>query len=204
MDLLDKKFEEIINYIKSPQAGGPHGDKDICYLTFDPSQILEVKRKTSSWVSIASHHDLTISQLSLARILNDFFLEHPNRENWKQFETTNEKWEMEEFFQDLGFDLVARFVVDVDLRVPHAQGVDRSGVQMGEVHAEVNPLQMSRQIRSQPLLEKLRVLDHPKDLWVIIVCKGEGILIGTFPSRLPVQDGLPFLAQPLLLRVFCL
>ena len=98
MDLLDKKFKDILAFIKEPHAGSLMGDKSICYLTFPPNKIIEVKRKLTGWISMAQHSDFKVTLLSLAEVLNQFFENNPNRNNWLQFEDVENKREVEELF----------------------------------------------------------------------------------------------------------
>lgn len=102
MDLLTTKFKEALKWLETPHTGQHVGDKQIIYLTFDVSEIQQVKKLTPQWVKVAAHAGYKLEILSVAKVLNQFFAENPNRESWFEFDNAQEKWELEELFQDLG------------------------------------------------------------------------------------------------------
>jgi len=79
---LDNKFKAILEYLKDPGSHHHTGDKLICYLTFDSSQCLEVKRKLPGWLSLTKGFGYNFSTLSMTTVLNDFFINEPSRDVW--------------------------------------------------------------------------------------------------------------------------
>jgi hypothetical protein len=49
MELLDKKFTNILDFIENPVSSHHSGDKPVCYLTFDVEEIINVKKGTTGF-----------------------------------------------------------------------------------------------------------------------------------------------------------
>jgi hypothetical protein len=97
---LDNKFKLILDYVANPASNHHAGDKLICYLTFDASQSIEVKRKLSSWLSLARGYGYNYQTISIAAVVNDFFQQNPRRKNWVLPEIEDGKDVISEFFKD--------------------------------------------------------------------------------------------------------
>ena len=69
---LDNKFKMVLEYLETPNPNHYAGDKQITYLTFDPIQTIEVKRRVSSWLSLAKGYDYSGFTLSMASVINEF------------------------------------------------------------------------------------------------------------------------------------
>lgn len=112
MDSLTNKFKEALGLLEAPDTGHHVGDKQLVYLTFDVSEVQQAKRLTPQWVKVASHAGYELEILSIAKVLNAFFVENPNRESWFEFDNAQEKWEMEELFKDLGSNVKNNKVIE--------------------------------------------------------------------------------------------
>lgn len=111
MDLTNK-FKRILELLESPGTDHHVGDKQLFYLTFDTTQIQEVKRLLPDWIKISKGAGYKANVLSVGEVLNTFFKENPNRESWTEFDQATEKWEMEDLFQDLGTNVKNNQVIE--------------------------------------------------------------------------------------------
>src|SRR5664279_1683673 len=79
---LDSKFKAILEYLADPGSHHHTGDKLICYLNFTPSQCLEVKRKLPGWLSLTKGFGYSFNTLSMAAVINEYFIKNPRRKKW--------------------------------------------------------------------------------------------------------------------------
>jgi hypothetical protein len=102
MDSLTNKFKEALALLDTPSGDHHVGDKQLFYVTFDPSDIQQVKKLLPDWINLSVGAGYQAEVLSIGEVLNTFFKENPNRESWTEFDQATEKWELEDLFQDLG------------------------------------------------------------------------------------------------------
>jgi hypothetical protein len=110
---LDNKFKTILEYLDDPGSHHHTGDKLICYLTFDTSQCLEVKRKLPAWLSLTKGFGYTFNTLSMATVINEFFQKNPRRSKWAVPEIEDGMESISSFFKDdLGSMIVENKVIE--------------------------------------------------------------------------------------------
>lgn len=110
---LDKKFKMVLEYLETPNPNHHAGDKQLTYLTFDPPQTIEVKRSVGSWVSLAKGYDYSVSTLSMATVINDFFRNNPRRNSWSVPDINSSFDEIVDFYKtDLGSMVVENKVIE--------------------------------------------------------------------------------------------
>lgn len=97
---LDNKFKSILEYIENPTSHHHTGDKLVCYLTFDTDQTLEVKRKLSSWLSLAKGFGFSCSNLSMTTVINQFFVNNPRQNKWSIPDAEDGLEAVSNFFKD--------------------------------------------------------------------------------------------------------
>lgn len=100
---LDNKFKLVMEYLETPNPNHHAGDKQISYLTFDPSQTIEVKSRVASWLSLAKGYDYSGSALSMASVINEFFRNNSRRNSWSVPDGNSTFDEVVDFYKvDLG------------------------------------------------------------------------------------------------------
>ena len=110
---LDNKFKTILEYLENPGSHHHAGDKLICYLTFDANECLEVKKKLPAWLSLAKGFGYSCTTLSMASVINEFFLNNPRRKNWPVPEVEDGAEAIYTFFKDdLGSMIVENKVIE--------------------------------------------------------------------------------------------
>jgi len=110
---LDNKFKAILEYLANPGSHHHTGDKLICYLTFDASMCLEVKKKLPNWLSLTKGFDYSFNTLSMASVINEFFLSNPRRKKWNVPEIEDGIDTIANFFKDdLGSMIVENRVIE--------------------------------------------------------------------------------------------
>lgn len=111
--LLDNKFKTILDTLDKPASSHYAGDKQLCYLTYEPYLTLEVKRKLSNWLILAKGYQFECSVLSMAQITNDFFRNNPRRNGWPVPNTSANFDEIIDFFKDdLGSMIISNKVIE--------------------------------------------------------------------------------------------
>lgn len=106
MEILDEKLTQILTYLDHPEGTHATGDRPVCYLTFDPQHIIEVKARTGTWAARAKHAGFSTKILSLSIVMNDFFRQYPRRSAWKAYDHPEDWPAVQELYQDLA-ELVA-------------------------------------------------------------------------------------------------
>ena len=82
MSLLDDNFNELRTLVKQGRELNFTSFEPVYYLVFDPSQILEVKRKLRSWIATLSRKDdFKVTEFSLAKEIHKIIDNH----KWKSF-----------------------------------------------------------------------------------------------------------------------
>jgi hypothetical protein len=110
---LDNKFKAIMDHLANPGPSHYSGDKQVYYLTYDPSRIIEVKRNLSNWLSLAKGYQYNCAVLSLSKLMNDFFRNNPRRSKWAVPDTSDEYSSITEFFKDdLGSMIIENRVIE--------------------------------------------------------------------------------------------
>jgi hypothetical protein len=110
---LDNKFKSILEYLENPASNHHTGDKSVCYLTFDTDHILEVKKKLSSWLSLAKGFGFSCSNISMSTVINQFFLNNPRRSKWLIPDAEDGLDAVSDFFKDdLGSMIVENQVIE--------------------------------------------------------------------------------------------
>jgi hypothetical protein len=111
---LDNKFKAILDYLDNPTSSHHSGDKQVCYLTYDPSQTIEVKRKLTSWLSLAKGYQYNCAVMSMRKLINEFFRNNPRRSNWTIPDTTDEFTTITSFFKDdLGSMVIQNRIIEL-------------------------------------------------------------------------------------------
>lgn len=110
---LDNKFKAILEYLGDPGSHHHTGDKLICYLTFETSQCLEVKKKLSGWLSLTKGFGYSCATLSMATVINEYFINNPRRKKWPIPEVEDGMESISEFFKsELGSMIVENKVIE--------------------------------------------------------------------------------------------
>lgn len=110
---LDYKFKAILEYLADPGSHHQTGDKLICYLTFDTSQCLEVKRKLPGWLSLTKGFGYSFNTLSMATVINEYFINNPRRKKWPIPEVDDGMDSISTFFKsELGSMIVENKVIE--------------------------------------------------------------------------------------------
>jgi hypothetical protein len=117
---LNNKFKTVLEYIETPNPNHHAGDKQITYLTFDPTDTIEVKRRLGNWISLAKGFDFTCAVVSLSSVINDFFKNNRRRNFWVIPDRNSGFNDVVDFFKlDLGSMVVENKVIEK--AILHAQ-----------------------------------------------------------------------------------
>jgi hypothetical protein len=110
---LDSKFKMVMDSLETPTPNHYAGDKQICYLTFDPELVIEVKRSITSWLSLAKGYDYSCSVLSMATVINNFFRNNPRRNSWTVPDIDSSFEDIVDFYKnDLGSMITENKVIE--------------------------------------------------------------------------------------------
>jgi len=111
--LLNNKFKTVLEYLETPNPNHHAGDKQITYLTFDPNQNIEVKRRLSNWLHLAKGFDYSCIAISMATVINDFFRNNQRRNSWVTPDENSDFDEIVDFFKvDLGSMVVENKIIE--------------------------------------------------------------------------------------------
>jgi hypothetical protein len=109
---IDKKYEELLDYLEQPKTHNHSGDKTICYLTFKSEEILKVKDRINGvWLALAKHRGLIPITLSLHKVLKSYFSQDDYRIEAGN-EATEDEFEMKEVYESLGENLKNNEVIE--------------------------------------------------------------------------------------------
>lgn len=87
MSLLDDNFNELRAKVKQGRELNFMGFEPVFYLVFDPSQIIEVKRKLRSWVAtLKRKDDYKVTEFSVAKEIHKIIENHKWKNLWFQHE----------------------------------------------------------------------------------------------------------------------
>jgi len=86
MASLDSNFQELRLRLKDSTSLRNTGGDPVYYLIFHPREMLQVKRLLRVWRTQLTHDDWQVETVSLARVIGDFFADHPLREIWQDGE----------------------------------------------------------------------------------------------------------------------
>jgi len=89
MPLLDANFKELQLRLQDSNRLRNTGGDPLFYLVFAPEEMLRVKRRLKAWKSQLTLLGWDVEVLSLARLLDDFFKNHPLRQFWLSGEQSN-------------------------------------------------------------------------------------------------------------------
>ena len=78
----DDDFDELRERIKVGRGVGSASFEPIYYLVFDPSKILDVKRRTPAWVSRLGLDGYKVQVFSIANAILEIFENDPRRQIW--------------------------------------------------------------------------------------------------------------------------
>ena len=110
---LDNKFKMVLEFLETPNPNHHAGDKQITYLTFDPKETIEVKRRVASWLSLAKGYDYSGADLSMASVINEFFRNNSRRKNWLVPDANSSFEDIVEFYKiDLGSMVVENRIIE--------------------------------------------------------------------------------------------
>jgi hypothetical protein len=111
--LLDNKFKLILDYLETPDSEHHAGDKQLCYLAYEPEQTLNVKRSIPNLLSLAKGYDFNCGLLSMANVINEFFRNNPRRNSWSVPDISSTFDEVIDFYKsDLGSMIVENKVIE--------------------------------------------------------------------------------------------
>lgn len=105
MESVEYKFTVMLDELSQPSTHHYAGDKQIYYLTFPPDQVLAVKRKSETLAKLAEYKGWTVHPVSIAAVLNDFFLTNPDRDIWLDQEQYYDGQTITSLFDDLGVSI---------------------------------------------------------------------------------------------------
>ena len=127
---LDNKFKAILKDLADPGSHHHTGDKLICYLTFETNQCLEVKKLLPAWLSWAKGFEYSCNTLSMATVINEYFISNPRRKQWPIPEVDDGMETISTFFKDdLGSMIEENSIIESAIK--KAQG---------ELEGQNNPL----------------------------------------------------------------
>ena len=87
MQSLDESFQELRTKIKQGRELNFVSFEPIYYLVFDPSEILEAKRKLRSWKATLSKKDnFKVEEFSIAQEIHKILENHEEKEDWIEHE----------------------------------------------------------------------------------------------------------------------
>jgi hypothetical protein len=110
---LDNKFKMVLEYLETPDSNHYAGDKQITYLTFDPSDTIEVKRRMVNWLSLAKGFEYNCEVISIASLVNNFFRNNPYRDTWPIPTVSEPKTKIISFFKKgLGSMIIENNVIE--------------------------------------------------------------------------------------------
>lgn len=113
MEQLDLKFKQILDYLSDSTTSSHHtGDKQICYLTYPFEDILTVKRKLTTWMSLSAHYDYNTHVLSIGDTIQDFLKNNPRRSNWLAFTEIEYLEDLHELYKGLSSAVVQNRVLE--------------------------------------------------------------------------------------------
>lgn len=111
---VDRRYREVLDYLVEPKTHDYAGDKTICYLTFSGDDILYVKRMLRTvWIDLAKNKNIEVVELSIQKVLQDFFEEDDYRIDAGD---TDDMYEMEEVYDDLGNNVKKQEVIETAIR----------------------------------------------------------------------------------------
>ena len=82
MPSLESSFKELQQRLRDSSILCNTGGDPVYYIVFPPQEMLSVKRKLKSWTAKLKLDDWDVEVLSLARVIGDFFANHPLRQFW--------------------------------------------------------------------------------------------------------------------------
>lgn len=113
---LNNKFKTVLEYLETPNPNHHAGDKQITYLTFNPSDTIEVKRSLGNWISLAKGFDYNCEVVSIASVLNNFFRSNSRRNSWVLPDENADFDEVVDFFKtDLGSMVVENKIIETEI-----------------------------------------------------------------------------------------
>ena len=89
MPSLEANFKELQLRLQESNRLRNTGGDPVFYIVFPPEDMLRVKRRVKAWKAQLSLSGWDVEVLSLARLLDDFFKNHPLRQFWLTGEQSN-------------------------------------------------------------------------------------------------------------------
>ena len=112
LDKIDNRYRELLDYLNGPKTASHTGDKTVCYLTFESSEIQYVKQKLNeSWIEIAKHKNLQPLILSMHQVCKSFFEQDDFRLE-AGADAVEYEDDMIEVFSDLGVNLKNNRIIE--------------------------------------------------------------------------------------------
>jgi hypothetical protein len=121
MESVEHKFNTMLDELSRPSTNHYAGDKQIYYLTFPPDQALAVKRKTETLTKLAEFKGWTVHLVSIARVINDFFVNNPDREIWLDQEQYYDSLTIASLFDDLGASVRNQRIIEQAILAKQAE-----------------------------------------------------------------------------------
>lgn len=121
MESVEHKFTIMLDELSRPSTNHYAGDKQIYYLTFPPDQALAVKRKTETLTKLAEYKGWTLHTVSIARVINDFFGNNPDRGIWLDQEQYYDAQSIASLFDDLGASVRNQRIIEQAILAKQAE-----------------------------------------------------------------------------------
>lgn len=102
MQSLQQSFDELRQRIRQGRRLSQTGDDPIFYLVFDPSEMLEVKKKLKTWTAKLNLEGWEVHTFSMADAVHGILQNHDFRDIWLEAETD----------EPLDFDSINETLVD--------------------------------------------------------------------------------------------
>ena len=109
---VDKRYEDLLDYLVQPKGQDHTGDKTICYLTFDSDKIQYVKQRLiEGWIDLAKYKGINFITMSLHEVLKDFFSKDDYRVEAGEYAAEDE-YQMKKVYDSLGENLKNQEVIE--------------------------------------------------------------------------------------------
>ena len=90
---LNKDFGELMERVRRGREFSHASFEPIYYLVFHPEEMLEVKRKTASWLAKLKNDNWDVSVFSMAEHVQDILASAPLRKMWLERDLGPRNWD---------------------------------------------------------------------------------------------------------------
>ena len=110
---INKKYNDLLDFLVQPKIHDHSGDKIICYLTFGLDNIQYVKQRLNEgWIDLAKHKEINLVTLSLHTVLKEFFEQDDYRIEAGE-DAKDDEFDMNEVYDSLGENLKNQEVLEL-------------------------------------------------------------------------------------------